>query len=348
MRTSVFLFLIFCGATLRSVAQVTDVDIHGLFYCNENAEISRTWVFSENYSLHLRMKERFPWQIRDVILLNRENLLADSLSINDLFGVPPSKFIEVFDVLPENTNRYVIVHGNGATLITVEQNRISVVQKQIPGFGVQWKYGAVLALHGFTVGYERAGSTKQRIPDKRNFPFFWVIFPEQPTVRHWINRDMSDAIARTDFFPDKNLEFITDKTNYYRQYISIRDSVIIFNVPRSNKCFFLHLKTREVSYLQFPSVNKNECYFFFPDAQNHREYLVKRSEDSYLIYELRDRKQAYFRMEIDHVPIRFVNGRVYYLVETKMDGKKMTCHYLRSIDFDNDEKPILLEGIRIR
>lgn len=342
---------------LLSCSNVTaQSNIENLFYCSENTSIQKLWIFNEHYAFGTRLKTNKPWQIRDIILLNDKRLFSDSISFNSIFRIPSDSFIDIYDIVNLGDDRFLVLHGYGVSEIEIRNYQIRLINKQIQVANeLQKELGELIGSttlynNNWIIGYQRAKYRKGTFSknDKDNFPYYWVLQNHSDARPLFIN---TDAKSKCDdlFLPD-DIEVIKDKTNYFRAYIAITKDFIVFNSPRSNECYFFSFLDSSVSVLKFPECKKGESNFLFTDSNLRDSYIVRKTlSKQYNIFKLSSNRHSMVKIgEIEYLPKGFVEGKVYYSVEEKIDNKKATCHYLKSFNENDNNKPILLEEIRVQ
>lgn len=330
-------------------------DVQSLFYCNESSAIRNLWILDEDRALGVRLKSDKKWQVKDIILLNKNRLIVDSISFNSLFNIPEDSFIDIYDILKMEDNLFLVMHGAGGSEILIENNRLKLLSKQIviaeglPYSYAELKTEAVLFAKNWIIGYQRNKINKHSASknDKDNFPFYWVLRNKENSKKIAINPDAKRV--KEDLFFEDDLEIIRDRTKYFRNYIQITRENIFFNSPRSNECYIFSTKDESISVIKWPDCKKGESYFLYVDTDLKSLFVVKKvNKDHYRIYRVSDDwGNIQLAGSTDVLPKGFVGGKIYYTAEVKEHQKKFICHYLRPINEEKDENKILLEEIKI-
>lgn len=330
-------------------------DVQNLFYCNESSAIRNLWIFNEDWALGVRLKSDKKWQVKDIILLNKNRLIVDSLSFNSLFNLSEDSYLDIFDIVKLEDDLFLVMHGAGGSEISIENDRIKLINKQLvitaglPYSYAEIKTEAVLFAKDWIIGYQRKKINKHASSknDRDNFPFYWVLRNKEDSKKIMINTDAKRV--KEDLFFEDDLEVIRDRTKYFRKYIHITRENIFFNSPRSNECYVFSTKNESISVIKWPDCKKGESYFLYVDADLKSLFVVKKEDKNlYRIYKVSDDWTNIQLVGSTNVlPKGFVWGKIYYTSDVKENQNKLICHYLRPFNQEKDENKILLEEIKI-
>jgi hypothetical protein len=130
------LFFVFLIQSTLAVAQKSihlEPSLENLFYGNDNVTLTKLFWLNDKEIIAYRYKNGIP---KDLILLNRQRLIQDSLSINDMFldgyQEDSKKFISINGLIQTGEHKAVVIHNFGSTLFELVDGEFKVSSKSLP------------------------------------------------------------------------------------------------------------------------------------------------------------------------------------------------------------------------
>ena len=120
MWMKVFSFLLFSLSLSTSVTKTMaqnaqksiELSLENLFYGNDNVILTKLFWLNQEEIIGYRYENNIP---KDLVLLNRQRLIKDSLSINALFldGYNSSSkdFISIQGIIQTSSHEAIVLHG---------------------------------------------------------------------------------------------------------------------------------------------------------------------------------------------------------------------------------------------
>ncbi|MEP4375884.1 MAG: hypothetical protein ABJ333_12600, partial [Algoriphagus sp.] len=304
--------------------------LDNMFYGNVNEIITNMMWVDEDYAIGLRYNATRP---KDLVLLNRNNLIVDSLSINLLFldkdRVEQGSFISIQMIVEASTNEFMIVHNYGTSLVSVDSGKFELLEKKIskekPSIPKSFLEDHVLINLGrFTIGYR---SEMKYL----NHADFWVYDWELGTHEFYEDSKYKEA-SKNWYWKLKGTPETYSSTSIFRYSIIATKDGFIFNLPLKNRFLTYTTDTGKFQSHTFPPLEKkSQAWFAFYDRKLDRVYAVLDTGKEYRINALdTELRNFYFLASSIEQPFGVLDGRVYLReVEFKEKNKTWFCnHYL--------------------
>ena len=351
--------------SLTIVAQVKPAkpSLQNLFYCNSYFNISKLWIVNDGQVIGAR-QFKGENHIRDLVLIGRNGLIKDSLSLLNEFDTNDYFFYQVEDVQAESDNSIYV--QSGRTLIPVKLDSQKLIfsdtalirlRKELLNklYSTNREILATyfLQFNDLIIGYDRdklkvKKNNIKKKNDAENFPNFWVIKAGDIGLsKIYINKETKPETNAL-YWDVHDWDNTWDRTTVFSRYVSVHKGKIYFNVGRANKCYVYDIANGEISSINFPAIEHGEvCNYFYDNVEN-KEYVIKRDKvNNYHVYLYNsDHSIIYPIMSTDSQPLNIVNGNVHVTKEQKENNQSFKCHYLLPItNFQNETKSVLKEII---
>lgn len=343
--------------------------IENLFYCNSTSNISKLWILNQNNAIGARRESNSDPFIKDIILLNREGLIKDSLSFTSIFESNSYFLQNIQNLFVIDSNSFYVVVGRVFVKLGIESEQFVVsdmgkisnkkkFDKLIYEFDPLLAYHYIARYDSLLIGYERenvkANKKKIKNPsgkDWENFPLFWILEFDQnngPEKKILIN-DIEPIKTDNLFLDYKDWDNAWSKTAVFSQYFTFNNSTFFFIVNRANKCFTYDILEQKVGSFDFPNISSGESCFYYYDHITQKNYVVKKttSESFEIFYLTDDFKKIKFLRTSDTQPHAIINNQIHTVSENSENGNKYFCHYLIPL-FENTESLKILDEVRVK
>lgn len=308
-----------------------ELSLENLFYGNDNVILTKLFWLNQEEIIGYRYENNIP---KDLVLLNRQRLIKDSLSINQLFieGYDPSSknFISINGIIQTGDHEAVILHNFGSTRFEVKEDRIQLLTKslskrkpEIPG---EYLKGYELThLEGFTLGFKV--DVSKWLTDADYWIYNWN------TGKFAIYEDSKhDEVTKNRYWNrKKDPETYSTYTHFLYNVVQTKEG-FLFNLPLKNRFVRYNAETNQMQGYTFPDLKKSsQAWFAFYDRVWNRFFAVLDSVNGYSIYSLDNQTNSFSKLTTsDHQPLGFVGGKCYFREFTFKEKRKdyYFDHYL--------------------
>ena len=310
------LFFVFTKAKPQSINdtkfQEIELSLENMFYGNDNHDLSRLFWLNEDEIISIRYKDSRP---KDVILLNSQRLITDSLSINQMFlenySESSPKFISINGFIQVEQSKFIILHNFGSTVVQVSNDKFEILEEKIkaekPPVSSEFLEGyKLLALGNYTVGY--------RIdPDKwLKSPDYWVYNWGNGKFARYQDSKFEESSKNT-YWDTKNSLEPYSTYSFYTYFIVQTKDGLLFNLPMKNRFVLYSGKTNQMQGFSFPELKKkSQCWYAFYDWGWDRFFSVLDEGNRYSIFSLDINSKSYHKLaELKFQPLGVNDGKVY-------------------------------------
>lgn len=328
------LFIFIWGFSLAqnsdSVRQITPND-QNLFYGNENVNLVRLFWMGGNQMIGLRYQESRP---KDLVLMNENRLIIDSLSINELFledyRFESGKFISLINLFQTGENDLAILHGFGTTKAKISNGVFEVLEKKVrlgkPDIPPKYFEGYdFFHLENLTLGFKVNRKKWLKSAD------FWVYNWETGKFAEYRDSEFEEESNNTYWNTSKSPETFSTLTQFAYNVTKTRYG-LLFNLPLKNRFVIYDSEKSTMQGYQFPELeNKREARFVFYDWNWDRYFSALDTGKEYRIYSIdKDLKNYHLIATSENQPIEFNDGKVYFRDIIIKKGRKeyYVDHYL--------------------
>jgi hypothetical protein len=345
--------------------------VNRLYFCNSYHAISKLWPLSDGLALGARRfnSGKEDYHIKDIVLIGRDGLIKDSLSLKNFFKSRDYYFEQIQSVSVESSQRVYVHSGRTIIPVGIQGHKLVVEDTLLPYRRkeiLNWMYSNypdllnqfVLIYKNFVVGYDRdkfkvkkQGTRTVINDDEKNFPKFWIVdVASEKPEKVYINRN--DVARHTDalFWDVKDWDQTWSRVNVFSRYVSVFHNKIYFSVARANLCYVFDVDTRSVSIIPYPPVIDGESCQYYYDQLSGNEYVVKRTKgNSFKVYQYSESySRALLVTTLNHRPLNIFNDRLHLIREEKNQGKRMLCHYLIPLKDEKTDKLTVLDEVIIK
>lgn len=305
--------------------------LDNMFYGNVNEIITKLLWVEEDYSIGIRYNSITP---KDLVLLNQNNLIVDSLNISLIFlgkeKVDMGRFTYVDMIVPLADKEFLIVFGYMSRFLNISDGRFELIEEKLPNtkpsIPESFLEGHVLVNLGrFTLGYQKGLNKYLTSPD------FWIY--DWELQRHVVYEDSKyEQVSKNWYWKLKDTPDVFDTISIFRYSIIPTKDGFIFNLPLKNRFLTYSMDTGKFQSHTFPPLEKkSQAWFAFYDRKLDRVYAVLDTGEEYRINALdTELKKFYFLASSIEQPFGVQDGKVYLReVEFKEKNKTWFCnHYL--------------------
>ena len=302
-----------------------------LFYGNENIVLSRLYWMGDDQIVGLRYKDSRP---KDLVLMNTNRLIVDSLSINRLFlenfNFESGQFISINGIVKNNSNTFLVIHNFGTTQITIKSGKFELVHKKIsrrrPDIPPNYFQGyEFIELEQFTIGYKVDVKKWLKSAD------FWVYNWETNKFSEYRDSEFNEESNNPYWDLQKGLETVNTFTQFIYN-ISKTENGLIFNLPLKNRFIEYDAELSTMQGYLFPSLEKkSHSRFVFYDWAWKRYFSVLDTGSEYKVFALdKDLKNYHLIAIVKDQPLEFNDGKVYFreIIFKKGTKNYYIDHYL--------------------
>lgn len=308
-------------------AQVDEKDfglsMESLFYGNENEVLTRLFWLTEEEIIGIRYSGDIP---KDLVLLNHQRLIKDSLSINQLFldgyHFNSKRFISIHGIIQTGDHEGVIVHNFGSTHFQIADEKIKMITKVLPEkrpkIDDEYFDGYELVqLDGYTLGFK--GDRKKWVKDADYWIYNW------DSGEFSIYEDSKHPVmSKNDFWDKKNdPETFSTYSYFFYNIIQTKDG-FLFNLPLKNRFVIYDSMNNKMQGYNFPELkNKKQSWFAFYDRILGRYFAVLDAGTEYLIHSLNVAENSFYALgKLGHKPLGVAGGKAYIREITYKENKK--------------------------
>jgi len=308
-----------------------ELSLENLFYGNDNVILTKLFWLNQEEIIGYRYENNIP---KDLVLLNRQRLIKDSLSINALFldgyNSSSKNFISIQGIIQTSSHEAIVLHNFGSTKFEVKNDRIQILSKTLsrpkPDISEKYFKGYELVhLDGFTLGYR--AEMKKWITDADYWVYNWN------TGKFAIYEDSKhDEVTKNRYWNrKKDPETYSTYTHFLYNVVQTKEG-FLFNLPMKNRFVRYNAETNQMQGYTFPDLKKNgQAWFAFYDRVWNRFFAVLDLGNEYSIYSLDDQTNSFSKMTTSvHQPLSFVGGKCYFREFTFKESRKdyYFDHYL--------------------
>lgn len=335
-RTLLYIFAtqflgIFAMANSDSLSKEVKPTLENLYYGNINEVITKMLWIGDQSAIGLRYNEKIP---KDLVLLNRNKLIVDSLSFNEMFlegyDKQSGRFNSIDGLVQASENEFLVIHSHGTTILEINQDKLDVNIKQLekrkPAIEDKYLKGySLVQLEKYTIGYRVESNKYLSSAD------FWVYDWENKKHVIYLDSQHSEASKNWYWKLKGTPEAYSTASIYRHNIIQTRDG-FIFNLPLKNRFLKFSKATGAIQGYTFPELEKkNQAWFAFYDWKLDRVFPILDTGKEYRIYSLdRELKNFYYLASSTEQPFGVMDGKVYLReIEFKEKNKTWFCnHYL--------------------
>ncbi|MHA7128035.1 hypothetical protein [Algoriphagus namhaensis] len=271
---------------------------------------------------------------KDLVLLNHQRLITDSLSINQRFiegySSASGKFVSINGFIQIDDHELIVLHGHGSTSVRVKEQRFELISEKLPARkpnidASYFENYQLVQLLDFTIGYHAESSEWTSDAD------FWVY--NWKTEKLAIYEDSKyDEVTKNRYWDMKRSPEPYSTYNHFLYNIIQTKEGFLFNLPLKNRFVRYNAASNEMQGYTFPELNKNgEAWFAFYDRSWDRFFAALDTKRGYEIYALNSRDNSFqYLTTADEQPLGVMEGKVYIREITFTDRKKgyYFDHYL--------------------
>ncbi len=308
-----------------------ELSLENLFYGNDNVILTKLFWLNQEEIIGFRYEKNIP---KDLVLLNHQRLIKDSLSINQLFidgyDSGSNTFVSINGIIQTGDHEAVILHNFGSTRMEVKEDKIQLLAKSLPNKKpeISEKYlngYSLVQLDGFTIGYR--AEMKQWLTDANYWVYNWrnEKFAVYEDSKH-------DEVTKNRYWNrKKDPETYSTFTHFLYNVVQTKEG-FLFNLPLKNRFLRYNAETNQMQGFIFPELKKTgQAWFAFYDRVWNRFFAVLDSGNQYSIYSLGDQTNSFSKLTTsDHQPLGFVGGKCYFREFTFKEKRKdyYFDHYL--------------------
>ncbi|GMQ24571.1 hypothetical protein Aoki45_12530 [Algoriphagus sp. oki45] len=308
-----------------------ELSLGNLFYGNDNVVLIKLFWLNQDEIIGYRYENDIP---KDLVLLNRQRLIKDSLSINSLFlegyNSSSKNFISIQGLIQTGDHEAIVLHNFGSTKFEVKNERIQILSQTLPRSkpDISEKYFKgyeLVHLDGFTLGYR--AEMKKWITDADYWVYNWS------TGKFALYEDSKHSEVTKNRYWDRKKDPETQSTYTHFLYNVVQTKEgFLFNLPLKNRFVRYNAETNQMQGYTFPDLKKSgQAWFAFYDRVWSRFFAVLDSGNEYNIYSLDDQTNSFSKLTTsDHQPLGFVGGKCYFREFTFKERRKdyYFDHYL--------------------
>lgn len=318
-------------ANSDSLSNEVKPTLENLYYGNVNEVITKMLWIGDQSAIGLRYNEKIP---KDLVLLNRNKLIVDSLSFNEMFlqgyDKQSGRFTSIDGLIQTSENKFLVIHGHGTTILEINQEKLNgqirQLEKRKPAIDEKYLQGySLVQLENYTIGYRKEMNKYLTSAD------FWVY--DWGKKKHVAYLDSQHPQASKNWYWKlKDTPETYSSSSIYRYNITETRDGFIFNLPLKNRFLKYSKVTGEIHGYTFPELDKkSQAWFAFYDWKLDRVFPVLDTGKDYRIYSLdRELKNFYYLASATEQPFGVMDGKVYLReIEFKEKNKTWFCnHYL--------------------
>lgn len=323
----VLFFFVFTQAkpqtTNSSEFQTVELSLENMFYGNDNHDLSKLFWLNEDEIISIRFKDSRP---KDVILLNSQRLITDSLSINQMFlenyTESSPNFISINGFIQIEQSKFIILHNFGSTVVQVSNDKFELLEERIkaekPPVSSEFLEGyKLLALENYTIGYRMDEDKWLKSPD------YWVYNWESEAFAQYQDSKIEESSKNRYWDPKNSLETYSTYS-FFVYYITQTKEGLLFNLPLKNRFVLYSNKTNQMQGYSFPDLDKkSQCWYAFYDWEWDRFFSVLDEGNRYSIFSLDINFKSYHKLaELKFQPLGVIDGKVYVRNIEKINKKE--------------------------
>lgn len=318
-------------ANSDSLSKEVKPTLENLYYGNVNEVVTKMLWIGDQSAIGLRYNEKIP---KDLVLLNRNKLIVDSLSFNEMFlegyDKQSGRFNSIDGLVQTSDNRFLVIHGHGTTILEINQEKLDVRIKQLekrkPAIDDKYLKGySLVQLEKYTIGYRVESNKYLSSAD------FWVYDWENKKHVSYLDSQHPEASKNWYWKLKGTPEAYSTASIYRYNIIQTRDG-FIFNLPLKNRFLKFSKATGAIQGYTFPELEKkNQAWFAFYDWNLDRVFPVLDTGKEYRIFSLnKEFKNFHLLASSEEQPFGVMDGKVYLReIEFKEKNKTWFCnHYL--------------------
>ena len=300
-----------------------ELSVDNLFYGNDNVILTKLFWLNRDEIIGYRYENNIP---KDLVLLNRQRLIKDSLSINQLFldgyNSNSKNFISINGLIQSGDHEVIVLHGFGSSRFEVKEDRIHLVTKSLPrpkpDIPEKFFKGYELAhLDGFTIGYR--GDMTKWLSDANYWVYNWKTgnFSVYEDSKH-------DEVTKNRYWNrKKDPETYSTYTQFLYNIVQTKEG-FLFNLPLKNRFVRYNAETNQMQGFTFPELKKGgQAWFAFYDRVWDRFFAALDTGKGYALYRLEDQTNSFSKLATsEQQPLGFVGGRCYFREYTFKEKKK--------------------------
>lgn len=345
--------------------------IKNVFFCNSYYPVSKLWLLNDGSALGARrFDNKNGKHIRDIVLIGKDGLVKDSLSLIKKFKTLDYFFQQIEWISVESEDRAYIHSGKTLIPVAIRSQKIiledttiytkrSSVLRNLYNKNPDLLYSYILMHNNLLIGYDREklvvknkDAQRSKIQDDhKNFPYYWIVDLSDTNYKKvYINHHESKPITNSLYWDIKDWDQTWSRIDVFSRYVTIHHKQIYFSVPRANKCYVYDIDKKTVSSIPYPAVSKSEsCHYYF-DPITKREFVVKKSSEfRYLIYVYNDNhSKVYLIKEVNHRPFAIINYKVHLIREEREGRNTFLCHYLVPLKKSDEDDLTILDEISVK
>ena len=284
--------------SIESFAQ-NDIDINNLAYCRTDMNLANLWFINQKMALATRLYKNNEFEVKDIILIDNQGLVVDSISIPKLYSRSKDyNHQKPSNVYRVNKNEFYFCFGSCSYLIKIENNKIlhnkttspcaynytlspSIAQEN-PFLKIQ----SIGIIPGHLIGYYRSKSRNKgnsagvSVDDEKNFPSFWVAkINNQNEIDKLITINTPETKLTEDLYVDiKDWDLVYARPNTFSSHYSIDNHKIFFNVCRANKLYIYDIATEQITQYEYPEKLRERAIFICTIMWVSNRILLKNQE----------------------------------------------------------------------
>lgn len=328
------LFFVFLIQSTLAVAQKSkhlEPSLENLFYGNDNVTLTKLFWLNDKEIIAYRYNNGIP---KDLILLNRQRLIQDSLSINDMFlegyQEDSKKFISINGLIQTGEHKAVVIHNFGSTIFELVDGKFKVYSKFLPKKKppIPDKYFSgfeVIQLDSYTIGYR--ADWKKWLVDAD----FWVYDWNTEKLESYEDSKFEEQTKNPYWDYKRDPEPYSTFTHFLYNIIQTKDG-FLFNLPFKNRFVIYNGNTNQMQGYTFPDLDsKKQAWFAFYDRVWNTYFAVLDSGNEYFIHRLEIESSSFYPIaSLKNKPIGFVGGKCYVRNWVKNEKKQdlVFDHYL--------------------
>lgn len=308
-----------------------ELNLTNLFYGNENEVLIKLFWLNPDETIGLRYQNNIP---KDLVLLDHQRLIMDSLSINKLFlkGYSPASknFVGIDGFIQIDDHQLMILHGFGSTGIRVTEDRFELINKKLPARkpDIDAKYfdsHQLVQLSDFTIGYHAERDKWTTDAD------FWVYNWKTKKLAFYEDSKYAE-LTKNRYWDMKQSPESYDTYSHFLYNIIQTKEGFLFNLPLKNKFVRYNAETNDMQGYTFPELKKNgQAWFAFYDRSWNRFFAALDTKNGYEIHSIDSNNNSFFYLTTaKEQPLGVIEGKVYIRNITLTDRKKgyFYDHYL--------------------
>jgi hypothetical protein len=308
-----------------------ELNLTNLYYGNENEVLIKLFWLNPDETIGIRYRNNIS---KDLVLLNHQRLITDSLSINKLFlegySSASKNYVGINGFIQLDDHQVVVLHGWGNTQIRVKDDRFELIEKNLPrrkpNISPSYFEGYELVyLSDFTIGYHVETKTWTTDAD------FWVYNWNTGKVALYEDSKYEE-LTKNRYWDMKRSPEPYDTYSHFLYNIVQTKEGFLFNLPLKNRFALYNAETNEMQGYTFPELKKNgQAWFAFYDRSLDRFFAALDSKNGYEIHGMNSKDNSfYYLTTAKEQPLGVMEGKVYIREITFTERKKgyFYDHYL--------------------